>query len=558
MSACVQFSLLTVDISNMSTLPYLLLLLTLAVTSHAQWAIKVTPNCFERKNPQTCAKMTVTITFLHPLKSEPWTSDTLLLDFQRRIGDESCNFYISVKDEPVSFLSECTNDHGVNKYDGAFFRCGFNVNYNDKTLQHEYGSYGLNGDTHRSISAEESESFCRTIDPSLLPDDEEDQVPHVKRQQTTLNKDAVIEIAFAADNTFLEHYESPAKAEKVIYQIKNGMRAMFQQLDIGIEAVDVFIFDEKLTSDLIRAANKNAELEALNKSESKPADRFDRSFHYWRGIKEQYSGNFIDRGAEGAGRKERARLSGAPDAVITFTTRPFDSFQDDHDVTLGFAPAGHLCKKKGHAFILMPKWYDDPDSNSVLLANLVVTVSHELGHLLDLDHQDNCSTGCVDDQKCSCIMHSISSRNSGNWSKCSTTQIRGVLQNPYLSPTRSKECLYTKDAYSRNVPLYVPVGSPDTKIKRPTRTVASSREQSPLYVPLCPSVGKTITETSVTIDARTPDISNMAWIIIAVCVLVAVIVIAVAYMLCKKKGPLVSRSSPMLHHKSHEKTPKIR
>ena len=540
----------------MSTRPSLLLLLALVVTCHAKIDVKVTPNCVERKDPQTCAKMTITLTFLYPSESEPWTSDTLLLDFEKRFGDETCNFYISVKHEPVSFLSICTNDHGVNKFEGAFFHCSFNVNFNDETSQHEFGYYGMEYSGYRSISADESGSFCRIIDESLFPDDKEDQVPHVRRQQPSLSKDAVIEIAFAADYLFLEHYGSPAKVEKVIFQIINGMRAMYQQLDVGIEAVDVFIFDEKLTSDLIKAVNDFSDLKW--KYLKIKSDRYIRSAGYSFGVRDQYRDNFTDRGV-GRGGGKRARISGFPDAVITFTTRPFDNIEDLNDTTLGFAPVGFLCSKKSQAFILMPKWYADPKSNSGLLANQVLTVVHELGHLLGLDHLEAC--GCADELKGKCIMYYTNGHQSGDWSSCSKAQVRSVLQNPYLTPNKSKECLFTKDAYSRNAPLYVPVGSPVVKTKPPktTKTTAISNEQRPLHVPFCPPFEQDTDDISrrrTTISPGTARISRKTLVIIVICVLAAVIVVAVLCKLRNRSGPPVSISSRRLYQESQNRQPK--
>ena len=532
----------------MPTLWSLLVLLTLDVSCHATDVIEVTPNCVAWTESKRCAKMTVTLSYLSPPITNPWNSGILIFDFAKNIGDELCYFYISVKDEPVSFLSMCTNDDGVNKFDAVFLVPDLNVyvNYNDTTSQHEYGSSGRVNSAYRSLSDDESGSFCSIIDPSILGDVQEDQLPHVKRQLPSLSKDAVIEIAFSADHLFLQHYGSPEKVEKVIYQIKNGMRAMYQPLGIGIEVVDVYIFNAKMTFDLIRAANYNAERKAKN--ESTTANRKARSHQYWALITLDYRNNIA--GVEG----KRVRLTRFPDAVVTFTSRPFDSIKDDTDVLLGFSPTGLLCKNHS-AFILMPPWYKHPIYKSGLLADLVHTVTHELGHLLGLDHQKNCSTGCVDQQMGSCIMHPKADFASGHWSECSKTQIRGVLQNPNLIPGKSKQCLFTKDAYNLNASFYVPIESPVVTSKlttiRTTTAVASSSEH-----------GGT-SETPVTsprghrtrISAETPGISGKTWIIIAVWV-VAVTAITVLFELCKRSGPLVTISSRRLRHKSSERTSK--
>ena len=532
----------------MTSEPFLLLLLTLAVTCHAKYDIEVTPNCSDWEDSLICPStmMRITLRFLYPLNMDQKTSSILLFDFEKRFGDETCNFYIGVKDEPVAFISMCTNGDGVNKFEGALYTSGASINYNEETSRHEWGWYGLDSPDHRSISVKKPGSFCKIIDDSLY--EHEHQVPHVKRDQPSLSKDAVIEIAFVADYTFLDYYGSPAKVEKVIYQIKNGMRAMYQQLDIGIDVVDVFIFDERLTSDLIRDANYKADENA--KKELKLADRFDRCKEYYEGISRLYLHNLTDLIAGG----ERVRISGVPDAIISFTTRPFDNIKDDDEVLLGFAGLGVLCNR-GQAFILMPYWYDDPRSNTTLLASLVDTVTHEVGHLLGLPHQDNCSTGCKDEQMKSCIMHSISSHNSGNWSDCSKSQIRGDLHNPNLSPIETKECLFTRDAHSRNAPLFDHDEFPVRKTKPPTTTTtapASSSDQS----------GTSDTSVTaprrhgITISPRKAGISGKTWVIIAICVFVAVIVIAVLCMMFKRSRPPVSTSSGKLYHKLPEKTSK--
>ena len=387
----------------MIVLQSLVILLLLASGDAQITTVNVEHNCITEPE---CSQMKL----VYSNEQGRWESNALELQFSRVFGDESCMFYINKKHEPITFLSTCETTAGFLKYEGVIINPGVHIHimYNEQDKRHELLQNENPGDPDQrslSDSLPAAESFCEIVpfDPSS------DLVLTIQNRAFVPTSDsAVLEIAFSVDQLFVKHFGSYDRAEKMMYQIKNGMSAMYQELDIHIRVVDMYVFDQPLTSSL---------LSGIEETKS-----------YLKRIREHYMEHIYPETAAGR--------TGVPDVVMTFTARPFEAGH-----LLGVGLEDSLCTDQAHAVILMPAEYQEPERKVQLLMLMATTASHELGHILGVLHQDNCSSCHTPEGQC--FMTSVVTHYTGLWSDCTKAHISKITQHP---SDYQKACMFVNDA----------------------------------------------------------------------------------------------------------------
>ena len=244
----------------------------------------------------------------------------------------------------------------------------------------------------------------------------------------TMDK-ATIELAVVVDSVFMAKFnDDESRVTRMVEQIVNAADAIFAQVDIKVELVDLRFLSASETKSLLTV--------------------YDYS-QYLRKIAKFVNDNLVSNPFSTTGQQQQQsknKMLGFPDAVMTLIGRSLAT--DPKAMTLrGKAMTGGACSPYAHAIVLLSKDEDRRawnDSRSALLSRYAKTAAHELAHLVGILHLDDYrlkECGCSVTGKDFCLMKVKNPFFNGRFSNCSVQNLSRRIKS------NRAECLYRKNVF---------------------------------------------------------------------------------------------------------------